>query len=189
MNRRLLFVLTVSIAFVAFALPARADIITFDENGNLTWSGPYGNLTFLGYQAPDPTLGVSGDVLIYDLSFLGYAVGAGDVRIWEDPEMEHLGDVLRFSDASGNFDPASAGATQFIFYSALGGSDLADVGLPTSLIPNDGGGVVEIGGVFSYGDPTSFQYVGTSDVPEPGTLLLVVSGVAALVGFGWRKRS
>ncbi len=190
MIRRLFLILAAGFVFVALAPPARADIITFDENGNGTWTDLFDNVTPLtGFTAADPTGGITtGSVLIYTLPFT-FAVAAGDVRIWEDSAMTQLGDLVRFSDASGDFDPnTSSGAIQFILYSALGGVDLADVDLPTNIIPNDLGGVVETGGIFSFGDPSSILYQGTSDVPEPGTLLLVASGVAALVCSSCRKK-
>ncbi len=60
MTRRLFLILAAGFVFIALALPAQADIITFDENGNGTWTDLFGNVTPLtGFTAADPTGGIT----------------------------------------------------------------------------------------------------------------------------------
>jgi hypothetical protein len=198
---RVLYVgLAVAFCFEMLAMPAQAGPLsgaagggvapavdgppfTFDESGNQT-----GNLTpIIG---PDPTGGRSGNVLIYVLPASFGTVGSGDVRIFE-PNGTTLSDILRFTDAQGNFFNFSNNsifddADRFVFYSADNGGLPADGGLPANMQPVffDGGGAQEdANGVFNFiGD-----YIGTSPdavIPEPATLALCALGLGLV---GWRR--
>jgi len=161
-------------------------IFNFDENGhgqiNVNGGG-FTNLT--GTLMPDPTQGGL-PVLTY---LLPTAVFGGDVQIWEDDIGGTLSDVLRFCDAQGNF--FSGPVDRMIFYSDLAEAgelpDLADTGIPGTLVPNDFGGTVETGvegnNSFTWvaGGPLGHTYNGVSDVPEPSALALLCLAATGLL--------
>jgi hypothetical protein len=86
-----------------------------------------------------------------------------------------------------------------IVYSDIetGEAQLADTGIPVTLVPRDAGGLLEIGpegnnGVTYF--PGSVQdsiYVFTSDgslVPEPSSIIMWSLGALGFAGYGLRRR-
>src|SRR4029079_9004275 len=151
MKIRLILVMT-SVLLLGFGpSPARAggglagsgDPFTafFDENGN----GFYDPRDGTGLKTLQ-VLGGAGTTLLTYL--LPSPVITGDVRIWEDFLGGTIGDVLRFTNANGDVDGGLNG-DRMIVYSDLPEpgetGDKADVGIPTQLLPRDGGVVVEVG--------------------------------------------
>jgi hypothetical protein len=164
--------------------PADDPTFTFDESGNSTG----GLTTIIG---PDPTGGRSGNVLIYLLPASFAPVGSGDVRIFE-PNGTTLSDILRFTDAAGNFfnfnnNTIFSDADRFVFYSADNGGLPADGGLPRNMQPvffDDGGATEDANGLFNFAG----IYFGTSlavVIPEPTTLVLFALGLGSLIS--WRR--
>jgi hypothetical protein len=156
----------------------------FDENGNglIDLRAGAGFQPNPGFLAPDPTQPGNPLVLMYSLPA---PTVNGDVRIWEDSSETVLSDVLRFTDANG--DLSGQDATLMIFYSLPdeGPPALADTGIPTALVPIDGGGTFEVGDNFQWapGGVWDNVYNGISSVPEPGAAaLLALGGVAWLWG-------
>jgi len=161
----------------------------FDEQGN----GRY--RIFLPGSPPGPIVNSPGQVINGNLTyFLPSPVVTGDVRIWEDSARTVLSDVLRFTDAAGNLSGGLTG-DRMIYFSETAepgeAADLADTGIPTSLVVRDGGGIVEVGpegnNGFDYapGGPFDNTYHGISDVPEPSTLTGVALGLLTIL---WRAR-
>ena len=155
-------------------------IFNFDENANGLmdlngggWAG-HGGIT-----AVDPTTGTR--TLMYTVNAAGL-VANGDVRIYDDVigVGGHISDVLRFTDSNG--DIAGQTADRMFFYSGDTDGDLADKGIPAVLFPNDGGGILEVNGAFTWiPNGAGFNvYNGISDVPEPASFSLVILG--GLVG-------
>jgi hypothetical protein len=137
---------------------------------------------------PDPSGGVVGPVLIYTLPF---AVVSGDVILTEPGQVPPLtSDVIRF------WNPAGINQSEIIFYSDFSAADPADapadVGLPGQLINpitiQEVGPEGNNGAIYNAlpGMPGStsapVQYNIISDVPEPGTGALLLSGVGLLFG-------
>jgi hypothetical protein len=138
---------------------------------------------------PDPSGGVAGSVLIYTLPF---GVVSGDVILSEPGQPPTPdSDVVRF------WNPAAGTQSEIIFYSDISLTDPADapadVGLPTQFQPltiriQELGGEGNNGAIYlaSPGLPGStsapIQYNIISDVPEPGTGALLLSGVGLLFG-------
>jgi hypothetical protein len=165
-------------------------LITFDENGVGTFNGTPLPSTL---QA-DPSGGVTtSPVLIY---FLPFAVVPGDVGLVElnDPTRT-ASDLVRF------FNPAGANQSMMIFYSDVNAVDPpnapADTGLPSSpnavLIPEIGP-EVNNGALWSPGtsgpgaNSAGVVYNIISDVPEPGSASLLLSGVGVLFAMrGFRR--
>jgi hypothetical protein len=177
-------------------------VLYFDENGNgsvglstdggITF-GPLSPLT--GALLPDPTQGGK-PALTYILPEL---VNYGDVRVWEPGSTSQiLSDLMRFTDAAGNLDPAlGQKADRMIYYSDVipGESDdnaLADTGFPATLVPNDSGGIQEVGSEGANGFdwfPGGNVYHGISDVPEPATIIIwsLLGGLGIAIG-RWHLR-
>lgn len=189
-----------AVVLCSIAIQSRAQnffTLYFDENANGSWSpgslvnstGPGLNLD-VGQMLPDPTQAGNPLVLTYMLPLVpGDTVFSGDIRIWDDPNHTVLSDVITFTDAAGNIDGTQV-ADRMIIYSGDNLGSLADTGIPAVLLPNDGGGIVENpNGSFEWAPagPNNNVYIGLSDVPEPGTLLLLAAGLPALMIF--RKRS
>lgn len=137
---------------------------------------------------PDPSGGVVGPVLIYTLPF---GVTPGDVILSEPGQVPPLtSDVIRF------WNPAGINQSEIIFYSDFSATDPADapadVGLPTQLFNpitiTEVGPEGNNGAIYNAlpGMPGStsapIQYNIISDVPEPGTGALLLSGVGLLFG-------
>ncbi|MGD0744757.1 MAG: PEP-CTERM sorting domain-containing protein [Verrucomicrobiota bacterium] len=163
-------------------------IYTFDEFGNSTGPG-----ISPGILQPDPSGGVAGNVLIYQLPF---AVTTGDVVLSEPglPAPPPDSDVVRFWTSTAN-----PNQSEIIFYSDFSATDPADapadVGLPSQLINpailNEIGAEGNNGAVWNppAGAPGSIpgavvQYNIISDgvIPEPGSLALLTSGLGILLG-------
>jgi hypothetical protein len=178
---------------MAVAAPLHAGVIfQFDELGNLAYSlsgGPYVPMS-PGTLAFDPTDGVDGDVLVYNLTseFSGFELLAGDVPIGYADGL--IGD-LRFTDAAGQLSGSEAcGTVQclMIFYVFDNNGLPADVGnISTSFLTTRTPGT-------SLGDgPNSFSYdagVVTYDgttVPEPAPAAMLLCGLATFAYL--RKRS
>jgi hypothetical protein len=192
-----------SLGFLAVALvfstaKAHAAVIvnvTFDEYGNGTASTPAQTVTLPTLFTADPTGGVTGNILVYQLPF---EVVTGDVIMTEPGSFTTvvLSDVIRFVDA-GNSGYA-------IFYSDNGdGIDsLADIsGLPVNVmtnfvtIPEVGPEVGPNGAVYTptVGQPgyinsdfsPTYNILSDSTAPEPGSVLLIATGLG---GLGLLKR-
>lgn len=176
-------------AYAITATSSFAQIFTFDENGNITMNGGPDPVPVPSQVAPDPTAGVTGNVLIYTLPF---QVTPGDVALLEPGGTASIpSDIVRF------YTPSTANFSYIIFYSDVEAgepnTDLADSGLPVS--PN-AFPIPEVGPEGNNGAawnpipgqpgsaPTgvNIQYNIISDVPEPGTLAFLVSGVGILFG-------
>jgi hypothetical protein len=154
---------------------------TIDEFG-----GPRTSLPFT--IGPDPSGGVVGPVLIYTLPF---AVVPGDVILTEPGQVPPLtSDVIRF------WNPAGINQSEIIFYSDFSAADPADapadVGLPGQLFNpitiQEVGPEGNNGAIYNAipGMPGStsapVQYNIISDVPEPSSVALLLSGVGLLFG-------
>ena len=127
---------------------------------------------------PDPFDPANGLLaLIYSYPPIYAAPAAGDLLIHDGKGM--LTDVVRFS------------GKDIVFYSRLGGSELADVGLPTTFMSNfvdltaSGPGLicgqneVEPGygaGFQGSGNIASIFFITISAVPEPASVLLMAVG-------------
>jgi hypothetical protein len=150
--------------------------LTGHEEGNLGYK-PRRSL-----RAAAPVLDPTGD-----LSGLG-PIAVGDVRIMEPGG--GVSDLIRFTNASGLLTGGQPGADRMIFYSEPpdpGESGvLADTGLPLIVerVPNDNGGVIEIGVEGNnrfqwspFGQDNNV-YIGVSDgaIPEPSTLSFFIFG-------------
>jgi hypothetical protein len=167
----------VSATLFGQALPT----ITFDENGKGNFNG-----SLLPYTvAPDPSGGVTANVLIYQLPF---QVVSGDVALVEPNQPTGVySDLVRF------FTPATGGQSLLIFYSDVEPGDpldLADSGLPfaPNAIPiNEVGPENSNGAVWTPapGMPGStsapVQYNIVSDVPEPASAALCGLGLLFVV--------
>jgi hypothetical protein len=116
-------------------------------------------------------------------------VANGDVRIYDDSIGGHISDVLRFTDLSGNMGGQTS--DRMFFYSDDMDGDAADTGIPAALFPNDGGGILEVNGAFTWTPGVGFNvYNGVSDVPEPASFSLVIlGGLVGLRRLLWRKQS
>ena len=169
------FLLTLTTAFGQFS---------FDENGN--GFGPGGPIP--GFMSADPFSGIV--TLTYTLPF---GATSGDVVLRESQTLQ-LSDVLRF------------GGNHLWFFSDLDEGDpnpeMADVGLPPGIEPNNVGPFPETGveggfqdfvwipvpGSLQPGDPgfaVTYQFI--SDVPEPSTIMLVGLSLAGFLALIRRK--
>ena len=195
------FALSVTAALLALSRPARADIITADENGNATLSQNNGVLleTFTFTIGQDPGPGGLANALIYHSNFLANTGGipVGDVLVTEGVG-GLLSEVIRFNRVS-------QGGVDMIIYSATPGTDLADVGFPSQFYSNQVT-VAEINGQITYtatgsqpgeffdraGLPATYQITSAEQataVPEPSSIIIVCGvGGLGLAGYKWRRR-
>jgi hypothetical protein len=196
--KRLALLAFLALALVFSTAKAHAAVIittTIDEYGNGTASNGSTTLTLPTFFTGDPTGGVTGNILAYQLPF---AVVQGDVIMTEPGFFTTvvLSDVVRFID-EGNVGFA-------IFYSDNGdGVDsLADIsGLPVNTmtnfvtIPEVGPEVGPNGAVYTptAGQPgfinsdfaPTYNILSDSTAPEPGSVLLIAAGLG---GLGLLKR-
>jgi hypothetical protein len=160
---------------------ANADVLTFDENGNATWATNAGIVSITGSAIP-------GGGILYDLSSVGTFPGFGNLKgyTWKITEANDstLSDVI-VSDAT---QPK-----EFQFYSALGGSNPADLKNQTleqmfpdvnplfaiTVTENGSEGNSNFQFPVLYAEGSHFSMSGVSDVPEP-TALIALSGLAAM---------
>jgi len=189
------------LSMVAMA-PASAQVqvvIFVDENGNGSYQVNGNTNPLTSFYGTDPSGGVSGNVLYYQLPFP--LLGLGDVLMTEPGIVGAIedSDLLRFYKVSDGTT-----ANYLIFYSDQDDPvlSLADTGLPSTLSTN----LVTIAEVGSEGNngatytpsPNSapggrdgaVQYDITSDspVPEPSTVALVGTGLIAAAGLARRRR-
>ena len=172
-------------------------VFNFDENGNGVISqngGPF--LPLNGALAPDPSNGFA-PALTYMLP-TGVTVGNWDVEVFDGTA---LGDVIRFTDGSGNLTGTTA--DRVIFYSDVTSGDaadsIADVAAPPT---NLGTGAVttvteqgtEGANGFTYtsptppgGSPDTFNGISDGTLPEPTSLILLGSGLLGILGITRRK--
>lgn len=148
--------------------------LSFDENGNATGPG-----ATPGFMSIEPISGVN--ALTYILPF---GVLPGDLVVFEGTNTTVQSELIRFQ---GN---------RLWFFSEIdtneATADLADVGIPPAIIPpsftsevgseGNNGFVWAPGGSGAPGDPGfAVQYNFISDVPEPGTAMLVGVGLVGLL--------
>ena len=173
-------------------------IIIVDEFGNGTIDFGTGLVNMPGVMQADPGPGGLNSALTYNLQGPPSLV-AGDVWLIE-PGPGANSDLIRFNPAI----PGTPYPASLLFYSdnSDGADGPADTGFPTALYTN----VLSIPEVGSEGangasyTPTAnqpgyvdgftvtYQFISDSDVPEPSTVLLLVSGLG-LVCVGWRRRT
>jgi hypothetical protein len=192
-----------SLAFLALALvfstaKAHAAVlvnVTFDEFGNGTASTTAQTVTLPTFFTTDPTGGVAGNVLVYQMPF---AVTQGDVIMTEPGFFTTvvLSDVVRFIDVG------NAGFAIFYSDNGDGVDSLADIsGLPVNVmtnfvtIPEVGPEVGPNGAVYTptVGQPgfinsdfaPTYNILSDSTAPEPGSVLLIAAGLG---GLGLLKR-
>jgi hypothetical protein len=186
----------VGLALALSSGPALAQTFIFsaDENGNGTYiitTTPPPTVGPLRFELiPDPTGGVSGNVLAYILPF---QVTPGDVELMDPGSPSVPSDLIRFLSGIG---PQSL----MIFYSQNDGppTTLADTGLPT---PNNPVQIPEVENGSTPWDPTPGQtgsplapmagicmYNFVSNSPEPGTIAMMLMGAGGLVLFRKFKR-
>jgi hypothetical protein len=169
----------VSATLFGQALPT----FTFDENGK----GNINGSSFPSFVGPDPSGGVTANVLIYQLPF---QVVSGDVALVEPNQPTGVySDLVRF------FTPAGANQSLLIFYSDIEAGDpldLADSRLPVApnaipipeVGPENNNGAVwtptpGLPGSSPTGAPVQYNII--SDVPEPASAALCGLGLLFVV--------
>jgi hypothetical protein len=188
MNKIFALSLAAGTVFSFTAITLHAQPYTFDGNGNGTDFplGAFGGPSPMSFQiTSDPTGGItSSPVLIYSL---GYLVVSGDVALTASDGTTVL-DLFRF------YTPSGSSSSDLILYSQIdGGTDAADVGIPSSSSPV----VIREANPYTFwippggqpGAPTqghsvslSFLYTFVKGIPEPSiaSLLLATPLVALL---------
>lgn len=167
---------------------AQVFIFSLDETGKPNTANPLPSQV-----APDPSGGVSGNVLIYTLPFF---VQPGDLALFEPNQAASLpSDMIRFFNTPGATSIA-------IFYSDIEAGEPpnpADSGVPVSpnafpvpeVGPEGNNGVVwtPLPGQPGAG-PTGAQitYQIISDAPEPGAVAMMLAGMAALLAVNRLRR-
>jgi hypothetical protein len=177
-----LFLLLAGVISIGVA-PLHASVIfRFDELGDIGYSvsgNPYVALPE-GAVESDPTNGVGGNVLVYNLTpvLTSFDMLNGDVPIEGTSGL--IGD-LRFTDPNGDVTGTDAcGTVQclMIFYVFDSEGHPADVGpVSTSFVTVQSIGTTLSNGLFSY-TAGVVTYDGTI-VPEPATAVMLLFGMAA----------
>jgi hypothetical protein len=196
MTKIRLFALLIGV-FAAMTAPLHAGVIfQFDELGNFAWSqggGPYVPLAD-GLLEPDPTDGVTGDALVFDLTseLDTFELFNGDVPI---SGFGGLAGDLRFTNSGGALTGSeTCGAAQclMIFYVFDSDGLPADVGnISTSFLTTQTPGAVLGDGQFSYSfayEAGVLTYDGTI-VPEPAPALMLLFGLAAFAFLRKRQKA
>ena len=172
---------TTFIAAVAATLicsPAYSFVFNFDENGNgcIETAEVCAPVAFT--VAPDPTGRVTGDVLIYTLpsTVVEGNVGIGDLGTGT------LSDLLTFTDSEGGLTGLG---DLMIFYSELGGTDLADSGFPDGVFAILA--TEDANGNFTYDVGNVYNGISPEGVPEPLTLSLFAAGLVGAAALRRRK--
>ncbi len=164
---------------------------TFDENGY----GLYNNGSvhvITGTMLADPT-NPGFNVLTYNLSAFQTGIGCGTVLVLNE-DGTTVSDAIRFTNAAGVM--SGSYGDRMLYYSADGGTDLADTGLPANLRLGNPGSVIESNGSFVFHAFGPNDYYGTSGdgvpppthTPEPGTLALIVGSMVAGGTIAKRRR-
>jgi len=182
---------------------APANNITVNEVGTNSFQYWLGTTTALPWElAPDPTGGLPDNynVLIYTLPFAGVA---GDVLLNDTTEPTNAGWNMMFPDYNILDVVRFDGNYHLIFYSdgsVDGISSPADTLVPPNPLFANQVIIDEIGteennwanyypqaGQPGF-DPSYVRYLFISDVPEPGTLAMVGSGLAVLLFIARRRQ-
>jgi len=170
--------------------------IIVDENGHGTINGFTGLQTLTFSIIPDPGPGGKPNVLAYNLINPPNLV-AGDVLLSENIDVSS--DLLRF-------DPNTGGGTLFFYSDQDGGIDsIADIGLPTGRNTNlvtlpevaiaQGFGAIytptagQPGFVAGAAVPVTYTFISDTNLPEPGSFLLVLPAAALVVLYRRRTRN
>jgi hypothetical protein len=183
--------------FLVGIVPLHAGlVITFNEFGNASYSFNGGASVLLpaGVTELDPTGGVSGNVLCYDLTSAFAAAGA-PVTFFGDVPIAGFGGGI--SDALRFINGATSGPEKplMIFYSFDNGGAPADVGnISTAFLhPQTPLATENAAGAFSYDSSSGLGggviYQGQSDVPEPTSISLFLLGLGALGFCGYRRKT
>lgn len=169
--------------------------ITFDEN----CKGTFVNSTGFSSALPcsftrDPGPGGLASVMLYDLLSPPGLV-TGDLIVMENANA--ISDILRFDPTAG----AGGGVFVYSDFSLTDPADaLADIGLPTGrntnvlsvpeVGPEGNNGITytptagQPGFVAGSAGPVTYNFISDQAVPEPGTVALMVLGVATI----WMRR-
>jgi hypothetical protein len=194
-SRYLLATLSLGVLLVLSSTSVKAQTfsitVSADENGNGTLTNTAGfNGVLPAALLPDPGPGGLPVALTYGL-LSPPGLTAGDLIILDSPGV--ISDVIRFN-------PQTNGGS-FVYYSLLGGGQLADTGLPSAFYTN-AFSVLETDPVTIYtptsgqpgfvtgaGGPVTYRFTGSqAQTPEPASLILLGSGVAGGIGFLRRRR-
>lgn len=183
--------------FLALAVPSNAGVLfQFDELGNLAFSLNNGPFTPMpnGVVAPDPTAGVGGNVLIYDLTteLNTFSLLTGDVPVGAAGGGGGLIGDLRFTDPTGQLSGNETCGTVeclMIFYVFDNNGLPADVGfVPTNFLTTQtaatllGSGPLPDSFIYTAG---VLSYDGTI-VPEPAPAITFLFGLITLAYF-WKR--
>jgi len=183
-------------------VPAVADIISsFDENGNNSSVNTDTGFTLTApFDLRADTTGPGGlsSALTYRFG-LDPGKVSGDILIQENGITS---DVVRFNQVVLNPSTPDIKVSWLVFYSdKSGGSDsLADSGLPTALYANnvtilegdDGAFYTPTAGQPGFDASLPIQgrihFISDAPAPEPASWILMLGGIAALVGAGIHQR-
>jgi hypothetical protein len=201
MPKRVSLIATGVLGVLLLAGPAGAFTITLtvDENGNGTINGFLGPQPLPSYFAADPGPGGLGSVLTYDMLNPPGLV-SGDVQLI-DPNGAVL-DVIRFNANEVN-PSGSTGSLLFYSDNVDGFDSKGDTSSPpgsnyTNLVSINEVGSESVNGAiytptagqpgFVAGTEAQVTYIFRSDVPEPGSLIVLGLGFVTLGGISWAKR-
>ena len=188
-----LFLLLASLMVISVRPAHASEVFQFDESGDISYSvsgGPFIPMP-AGILESDFTHGVSGDVLVYDLTseLVGFDMSNGDDPIGGDGGL--VGD-LRFTDSSGALNGNEyCSETQqclMIFYVFDDDGLPADVGdISTDFLTTQKPSTTLENGKFTLEDDP-ITYEGTI-APEPPPYSLIVMGLGGFALLGCRCRA